>query len=248
MPRTLRLEGTIAVTARSVEAIISQFPGFDWRALWHRLTLRFDKQPIASASGLIDFVETRAAYVAQTSLYGYLKTRIGTRYPETFQDEAFAASINVAKWRIFAACLADLTVFAVATAAGDGRLDPRDAAALARFCFEGALRQAAGDTEFQSSLEEVTSDFAARAEVTDWAAAAVGETAFWESPAALIQWAPVVEEFKELDRDIVTNSIRFRWNDVRDQARRRIDGNALCRDWRKERSQEAASEQGRDRS
>ena len=51
--------------------------------------IRFDKSPIQTVEALTDFVETRAAYVAQTSLYGYLKTRMGTRYPHMFRDEVF---------------------------------------------------------------------------------------------------------------------------------------------------------------
>jgi hypothetical protein len=38
----------------------------------------------------------------------------------------------------------------------------------------------------------------------------------------LLRYAPIVDEFKELDREIVRNSIRFRWRDVRAQLRRRL--------------------------
>lgn len=41
----------------------------------------------------------------------------------------------------------------------------------------------------------------------------------------------VINEFKELDREIVTNSIRFRWRDVRETCRRRVDGDEIARDW-----------------
>ena len=46
---------------------------------------RLDKSRIDNLASLIDFIHTRAAYVAQTSLYGYLKTRMGTRYRVIFE-------------------------------------------------------------------------------------------------------------------------------------------------------------------
>lgn len=217
-----------------LEATIPKLSEIYWRAIWHRLTIRFDKRPIQSPGALVEFLGSRAAYVAQTSLYGYLKTRIGTRYPEVFQDQAFAASIDIAKWQIFAACLADLTIFAVANVARGDKLESRDAEALARSCFEGALREAGSDPDSGVDIAETVSAFASRAEATDWTAAALGEAAFRQSPAALVEWAPVVKEFKEMDREIVTNSIRFRWRDVRDQMRRRVDGEALSRQWKRE--------------
>ena len=43
-----------------------------------------------------------------------------------------------------------------------------------------------------------------------------------------MRFAPVIDEYKALDREIVTNSIRFRWRDARDQLRRRLDAPALA--------------------
>jgi hypothetical protein len=105
------------------------------------LGIRFNKRPLRSVEELVEFIHTRAAYVAQTSLYGYVKTRMGTRYPLMFQDDGFAASINAAKWRVFAACLGDLTVFAAASVAASDRLGPGDAARLANDLFEASVRR-----------------------------------------------------------------------------------------------------------
>ena len=53
------------------------------------------------------------------------------------------------------------------------------------------------------------------------------DTAFSESPAAVVRWAPVVENLKELDEDIVKNSVRFRWNEVRRDLRTHLDAEAV---------------------
>lgn len=49
----------------------------------------------------------------------------------------------------------------------------------------------------------------------DWASVKDDESAFSSSPVALIEWAPVVDEFKREDDEIVRNSVRFRWIEVR---------------------------------
>lgn len=57
------------------------------------------------------FLHSRASHVAQTSLYGYMKTRAGTRFPALFENSAILASINIAKWQVWLACLSDLAVY-----------------------------------------------------------------------------------------------------------------------------------------
>ena len=45
---------------------------------------------INSKKDLQNFVQERSAHVTQTTLYGYLKTRIGTRYAIMVEDEKYA--------------------------------------------------------------------------------------------------------------------------------------------------------------
>ena len=53
----------------------------------------------------------KSAWVSQETLYGYLKTRMGTKYVLMFEDEIFLESINKAKWNIYSECLQDLTLY-----------------------------------------------------------------------------------------------------------------------------------------
>ena len=200
---------------------------------WRRIfAIRFDKSPIQTVDGLVEFVQTRAAYVAQTSLYGYLKTRMGTRFRQIFEDEKFLPSINNAKWRTYAACLSDLSIFATATAGIENGLSDREITDLARYCFETAVRQTFDDAEAGRIRDEIAARFDERISSVVWHDAAAGEKAFTSSPLELINSAPIAEEFKQLDKEIVTNSIRFRWRDVREQLRKRIEREAICADWR----------------
>ncbi|HSM19907.1 MAG TPA: hypothetical protein VK844_06015 [Hyphomicrobiales bacterium] len=206
------------------------------------LAIRFDRSPIDTVEKLTEFVRTRASYVAQTSLYGYLKTRMGTRFPEFFEDEVFSASIRMAAAKLFVSCLGDLTVFAVAVAGRDGRLEASEAAALAQQCFEQAMELTLVDQPPENVPDDALEAFRARTDATIWANAAQGADAFAGSEQDILRFAPVVDEFKRLDREIVSNSIRFRWRDVREQLRKRIDADRVCADWRRRAGEPAVPE------
>jgi hypothetical protein len=196
----------------------------------NRLTIRRESGPLDSPESLRNFVSTRAAFMAQKTLYGYLKTRMGTRYPSVFEDDVFVASIDIAKLQVYAACLSDLSLYA-ATRALEGSEVPADARrALALACFDQGLADnaaaAAGVEAF--SAAEAQAAFERRLAFWDWADGPKGADIFSESPAALVRWAPIAAELKQFDSEIVENSIKFKWRDTRRDFERRLDAAAVA--------------------
>lgn len=193
---------------------------------------RFDRTPIDSRGVLVRFVRTRAAYIAQESLYGYLKTRMGTKFPQYFQDAEFSRSIRSASLKLYISCLSDLTVFAVAVISHEAEIGRDESIALARDCFGAALKEGFEAADNEPVPVNARAEFDARLDRVLWANAARGENAFMGSAGDAIAYAPVIDEFKRLDGTIVSNSIRFRWRDVREQFRRRMDSTALVAEHR----------------
>ena len=66
---------------------------------------------IKSKGDLQKFIQQRSAHVTQTTLYGYLKTRIGVKYTAMVDDEVFSKSINIAKWNIYMIAIADCAFY-----------------------------------------------------------------------------------------------------------------------------------------
>lgn len=175
-------------------------------------------EPILNTDRLGEFIDSRSSLVAQTSLYGYIKTRAGTRFPDLFENEEFLRSINIAKWQIWTACVSDLAVFA------GGLLyrelpDADRVRQVLRQAIDPLLVRTAQPSEagedFSAALERLKIRIAGAA-FTD---AATLENAFTVSPDALVYWAPIVDELKSLDESIVRNSIRFRWQAPRRELR-----------------------------
>ena len=169
---------------------------------------------VADLAGLEKFINTRSAHVAQTALYGYLRTRAGTRFPELFSDDRFVESINIAKWQVWLACVSDLAVHCGLMLRRDGAAAPVVARliqqAVERILEDTGVPQDAG-AQFVAGAERVRS----RILLCEWNVTDDDETAFAQSPAALVQWAPITDDLKELDEEIVINSVRFRWHEVR---------------------------------
>jgi len=69
------------------------------------------KRKISNIFELKTYIKSKAAWVSQETLYGYLKTRMGAKYILMFEDEIFLGSINKAKWNIYAVALQDLTFY-----------------------------------------------------------------------------------------------------------------------------------------
>lgn len=209
-----------------MRGILAEIPEI-WGAIISRVTLRRDRSPIDSVALLNEFVSTRSAFIAQKTLYGYLKTRIGTRYPSMFEDDVFVDSINIAKLHVFAACLSDLTIHAIARATQKESITDDTRRAVAGECFRAALAENSNGAHKKFSNEDCTADFSKRLDDTDWSSGALGRENFTRSPAALVKWAPIAPELKKYDSEIVANSIKFAWQDIRKQLDQRLDAGVI---------------------
>jgi hypothetical protein len=171
--------------------------------------------PVNSPTALANFLDTRSAFMAQTSLYGYLRTRAGTRYAELFEDEVFIELLNIAKWHIWLDCLGDLACFSGYLLLASGESDEEEVGRIMLAVVEAVLAKTGKPEEagekFLAHVEKVRE----RIRTCDWGVLEDGEACFSASPDSLVEWAPIVETLKELDEGIVRNSVRFRWQEVR---------------------------------
>lgn len=203
-----------------------------WQAASGLLRTRRDTTPIDSVAKLREFVATRSAYIGQKTLYNYVRARMGIRYPQMFEDEQIIASLNIAKWHVLAGCLSDLTIFAVATAMHDQPIDNNSRHAMARQCYEAALCENMDEQPSERfSIQDSIDEFERRLEGMDWARGALLPENFTRSPQALYRWAPIADNLKKFDAEIVENSMKYAWRDIREQFHKRIDAASVYADW-----------------
>ena len=175
-----------------------------------KITSKF--KSIRSKEDLKDFIQARSAHVTQTTLYGYLKTRMGHKFTLMVDDETFSKSINLAKWNIYMVALADCAFYVFSYLITEKNLKENDCKDIYISILENEKKNGLSEEIY----ERAKSDFSKRFEVVDFKKYYL-DNAFKESGLALYNWSPIADELKVLDKEIVLNSIKLKWNLVENE-------------------------------
>ena len=175
-----------------------------------KITSKF--RSINSKKDLRNFIQERSAHVTQTTLYGYIKTRIGSRYAMMFEDEVFLKSINLAKWNIYMAALTDCTFYVFSYLIDKKNLKQNDALEIFIEIIENEKNNGLENKLFENTKLE----FNQRLKEIDWKTY-YQNSPFKNSGLSLLKWSPIAENLKVFDKEIVLNSIKLKWNLVENE-------------------------------
>ena len=162
---------------------------------------------IKSKKDLQKFIQQRSAHVTQTTLYGYLKTRIGVKFTAMVEDDVFSKSINIAKWNIYMTAIADCSLYVFSYLIAEKSLKENDCKEIYLDIIKNEKENGLTDEIYQRAKQE----FLNRYDKIDLNKYYL-ENPFKESCLALYNWAPIADELKTLDKEIVLNSMRLKWN------------------------------------
>ena len=176
------------------------------------------KTKIGNLDELEDFIQSKSAWVTQVTLYGYLKTRMGTRYVLHFENDKFMASVNLAKWNMYAVALQDLTFFTFSYLKNN--LNYQDIN-KAKEIFLKILDDETTNKMPLDIIEEAKKNFNERLQSINWNTY-YNDLPFNPSALSLYKWAPIDDELKKLDRKIVLNSVILKWDIVKKEFNERI--------------------------
>ena len=176
------------------------------------------KKNLSSLDDLEDFIQSKSAWVTQVTLYGYLKTRMGTRYVLHFENDVFMKSVNLAKWNIYAVALQDLTLFTFSYLKSNFNYQDIN---NAKEIFLKILDDETTNKMPLDIIEEAKKNFDERLQNIDWDIH-FKDLPFNPSALSLYKWAPIAEELKTLDRKIVLNSVILKWDIVKKEFEERI--------------------------
>ena len=176
------------------------------------------KTKISNLDELEDFIQSKSAWVTQVTLYGYLKTRMGTRYVLHFENDKFMASVNLAKWNMYAVALQDLTFFTFSYLKTNLNYQDVD---KAKEIFLKILDDETTNKMPLDIIEEAKKNFNERLQSINWNTY-YNDLPFNPSALSLYKWAPIADELKNLDRKIVLNSVILKWDIVKKEFNERI--------------------------
>ena len=177
------------------------------------------KKKIDNLDELETFIQTKSAWVSQVTLYGYLKTRMGTRYVLHFENEKFMESVNQAKWNIYSVALQDLTFFTFSYLKKNLNYEDTE---KAKEIFFKILDDETSNKMPLDLIEETKKNFNERFQKIKWDNY-YNDLPFNPSALTLFKWAPIADELKTLDRKIVLNSMILKWDIVKKEFQERIN-------------------------
>jgi len=195
-----------------------------YKLTWKDLTLRdfkiylfamfkafIPKKKIKNLDHLEEFIQTKSAWVTQVTLYNYLKTRMGTRYVLHFENDVFMGSVNLAKWNIYSVSLQDLTFYTFSYLNVNFNFQE---ISKAKEIFNKILDDEISNKMPLDIIETARKSFDERLEKINWNEY-YQDLPFNPSALSLYKWAPIAEELKTLDRQIVLNSMILKWDIIK---------------------------------
>ena len=162
---------------------------------------------INSKKDLQKFIQQRSAHITQNTLYGYLKTRMGHKFTIMVEDEVYSQSINIAKWNIYMVSLTDLTFYAFSYLINEKNLKENNSKEVFLNIIEKEKDNGLNE-EIHNKAKEF---FLKRYKKINFNKYYL-ENPFQESCKALYHWSPIADELKTLDKKIVLNSMKLKWN------------------------------------
>ena len=176
------------------------------------------KRKITNLDELEEFIQTKSAWVTQVTLYGYLKTRMGTRYVLHFENDKFMSSVNLAKWNMYSVALQDLVFFTISYLKANLNYQEVE---KAKEIFFKILDDEISNKMPLEIIEEAKKNFNDRCQKINWDTY-FNDLPFNSSALSLYQWAPIADDLKKLDRKIVLNSVILKWDVVKKEFRERV--------------------------
>ena len=176
----------------------------DYLFPYEKISKKFSK--INNEKDLINFIKEKSAFVTQSTLYGYLKTRMGLKQNMMFTDDVFVESVNKAKWNIFAEAVTDLTFFSISFLNKKYNINSLDPERIYELILENEIINGFPKEmceKYKTKFKEKFNSFI----INEYAS----NSPFVNSCNALFHWAPIADELKELDKEIVINSIKNKW-------------------------------------
>ena len=176
-------------------------------------------QKIKSLDQLKNFIQEQSSQVTQMTLYGYLKTRMGAKHVLMFEEEEYLKSINLAKWNIYSIALIDCVFYCSSFLYNTKKLKNIE---ISKKIFYEIIEIERGNGMSQKICEEAKKEFDIRYNEIN-STSHFSDNPFKNSSTALYDWAPVADELKKLDKQIVINSMMLKWHNVQLDFKKKTD-------------------------
>ncbi len=182
------------------------------------------KKPLARRSELVEFIHRNASFVSQVTLLTYIKARAGTQYPKLFENKEYLESIEIARSHLYTSCVADLAFYVINEHCLND-IKKKTMQFILSNLVDEVFSFAKCDENIFKEFDEMKKQCEEHLKALE--RDAINHKLFKISSDTFFRWAPMAEEYKKEDEEIMRNSIHFRWIEVRREVRDRIRPNLI---------------------
>ena len=169
------------------------------------------EKKIENFDDLRNFISNKSAFVSQFTLYGYLRTRMGgINFYKSLNDLPFETSVNIARWNIYLVSVQDLLLF---TFSYIYNKQDRNIITNANSFFKKILEEQQHFGLEAELKNKSIKEFDERIKKVNWHMS-YKQKPFERSCEALFVWAPIADQLKDLDKEIVINSMDVQWQNI----------------------------------
>lgn len=178
---------------------------------------------VADYAGLIDFMDSRAAFVSQKCVYEYCRARSGLNWEPLMREQAFVEALRQSRWDAYAAALGDLVVHL------EGRLRPEDTRLHARLvdrllvAAAEVLARHKTDSERPQGWGEEIALLRERLNQAQLGPPRPAAETARVGGKRIYETLPLHAELTKHDRMLVTNAVRFNFSRVAADLERDLD-------------------------
>ena len=185
------------------------------------------------ADGLREFLRTRSAFVSQKCTYEYCRARAGLMWDKLMLEQAFLDAVEVSRWEALVAVYGDLALIV------EGWLRPalpdrRVQAALAEILTAEGAKFLAGfplpTHRREHGWGQDMADLRARLSEAQLAPPRQPQDIARTSGDRIYETLPIHTNFKNFDRELVVNSVRFQFVRVNEDMQRQCDRDSIIRE------------------
>lgn len=187
------------------------------------------KPPIDTREKLIEFLDTRAAFLIQKNIFDYARARSGPYFSQIIKEKAFQDSVEVSRWTGYATGLAALAEIARGVLFNDASRKPLNdaisSAALAAFD-KYPVPAALGEETWKKARETLVERLA----LIDSHPPKFAKDVILPYAQILYDSQPIHEELRKRDFEMIQAQLRINLVTMHDEFEKRVKRAALFSD------------------
>lgn len=182
---------------------------------------------IDSREGLLDFIETRAAFLIQKNIYDYARARSGPYFKVIVKEEEFRQSVERSRWTSYPLALSAIAEMIYGSLYHAAPVRPALVEGISRATLDVFDRFPVPEVLGEAAWAQARENLKHRITQVGLHPPKLVKDIFLPSARAIYDALPIHEELRKSDFEMIQNQLRINLVTMYDEFEQRADKNAM---------------------